>query len=139
VACCRNKLLGKTHVPVELPLLVFQVDPRATLYASLDSVDANEYSVSFSHDTACQSHACFAGYVSGEVASGDIDTSNSVVVEPVRLANGAHAIIVSKRCGADCEPPSITWDQGQFRYSVSLHTGHHIALIAMANSMATYK
>lgn len=133
------QLVEKTQVPVKLPFLVVKFEQTERLYASLGSVGKGHYYVSFAHEKLCPVQVCLAGYVSGEVATGSIDTSFSVLVKAVTLANGAHAIIVQQRCGAGCNPPSITWDYREVRYAVSLFTRDEQGLIAMANSMTTYK
>jgi len=130
-------LHGHTNVPLRLPRLVLLYDPTQQLYARANTVDANHYQVVLSYAPDCSAQACYAGSVLGEMASGGIDTSDSISVRNVTLKHKAQATIVTPRCGASCEPPSITWDEGPFRYSISLGASDDM-LIDMANSMTAY-
>lgn len=119
-------LQAKSGVPLRLPLIVGGAYDAA-LYAEIDRVSRTRYVVRIGQN--CERGYCPYGTVSGTKISSKAGRPNGNVVE---LAGGLTGYVTD---GSKTLKNSIlTWDQGQYRYAVTIYAAEQAAIIKVANS-----
>jgi hypothetical protein len=128
-----------TQVPVRLPYELLNADTTTTLYALIGSASSASYTVTITTDPACSAHACRYGDISGSLDTSPVDTSTALIVDTVTLADGSSALAISPKCFASCLSPYLVWNEGQYRYYLSMDVANFPQdLVSMANSMNIY-
>jgi hypothetical protein len=119
-------LRAGTSVKLRLPAVVGEAYDAA-LYAEVASVNRTRYVVRIGQH--CERGYCPYGVVSGMKISGRRPRPHGSVVE---LTGGINARIIdgSKRL----KNSKITWEQGRYRYEISIYAAEPAVLIKIANS-----
>lgn len=119
-------LQAKTQVPLRLPsVLAGEYD--VALYSKVHAVGPTHYLVRIGQN--CERSYCPYGAVSGRKISTRTNRPRGGVVE---LAGGVRGYFIdgSKRL----TDSTITWDEGEYRYTISIYAAEPTALINIANS-----
>jgi len=121
-----ESLKAKTSVPLRLPLVVGG-EYDAALYTDLGWVGSTRYVVRIGQN--CERSYCPYGTVSGAKISGRAGRPSGKVIE---LAGGVKGYFVD---GSKSSKNSIiTWDEGQYRYAITLSAADEAAISKVANS-----
>jgi hypothetical protein len=121
-----NPLQSTTRVPLRLPVIVGG-DYDAALYARVGSVSRDRYLVRIGQN--CERSYCPYGRVSGT------KLSNSKMRPRGRAVELSGAITGYLTDGSRRSKDStITWDQGAYRYSISVYAKEPEVLIRIVNS-----
>ncbi|MDT4969514.1 MAG: hypothetical protein QOJ64_4251 [Acidobacteriota bacterium] len=122
-------LQSKTRVPLRLPAIMGG-DYDAALYARVGSVSRDHYLVRIGQN--CERSYCPYGRVSGT------KLSNSKMRPHGRAVELSGAITGYLTDGSrKLKDSTITWDQGAYRYSISVYAKEPEAMIRIANSALT--
>ena len=125
------QLLQKTRVPLRLPQYVPYTDEKG-LYAILEVAQPDAYSIQLAWAKDCEGgNACHVGYIGGSKTRSQPGDRPEV---PVSLTGGIKGSFVGFDCGAHCDDASISWNEGEFYYEISLKAGDKETLIRMVNT-----
>ncbi|HEX8843718.1 MAG TPA: hypothetical protein VF791_03690 [Pyrinomonadaceae bacterium] len=119
-------LRAKTTVPLRLPHVVGG-DYDAVLYTEVEWVGRTRYVVRIGQQ--CERSYCPYGTVSGAVRSGRESRPRGKAVE---LVGGIMGYITDG--SKSLKDSTITWDQGEYRYTITIYAAEPAALIRVANS-----
>jgi hypothetical protein len=119
-------LQAGTSVPLRLPLVVGDASEEA-LYAEVVGVSRTRYAVRIGQ--YCERSYCPYGRVSGTKISGRTLHPRGRVVE---LTGGITAYLIDGT--KTLKDSKITWEQGQYRYEISIYAAKPAILIKVANS-----
>lgn len=132
-----STLQSKTKVPVLLPSFIPQTGPGTPVY--IETIAHRSYyeiHLAYAQDYQ-QSTACNLGNIKGELTSGVIIAPDERELPPqiITLKSGTKAYFFDATCGASCSNSDLIWDQGGYRYTVSIKAAKLKSLVDMANSM----
>jgi hypothetical protein len=121
-----ESLRTKTSVPLRLPLVVAD-EYDAALYAEVGWASPARYVIKIGQN--CERSYCPFGTVSGMKVSEQTAQPKGNVV---KLSGGITGYLTdgSKRS----KDTVITWDEGQYRYAITLYAAEPAAIIKVANS-----
>jgi hypothetical protein len=124
----------KTGLKIALPTVFDGVD-ASQLYAYVEKADKSGYFLEIGYTPDCNgATACRYGSLAGEpVTPGQKPLSGTKVT----LANGLTGYFTDASCGASCGDSTLTWQQGNVRYTVGSKAGLQAALVKIANSAIT--
>lgn len=123
-------LQAKTSVPLRLPLVVGD-EYDAALYAEVVWVSRTRYVVRIGQN--CERSYCPYGTVSGMMISRRTERPLGKAVE---LADGSTGYITDG--SKTLKDSVITWDQGQYRYTIAIYAAEPSVLIKIANSALSF-
>ena len=101
-------------------------EKRRTVYASvLADADSFELDLCFSRQT------CHSAYFYAEISAEKITprSEEPAYDRKLKLAKGITGYFSQSSCGASCAPESITWDEGEYRYTVFLEVSGNVNTI----------
>jgi hypothetical protein len=131
---CANPIFGPvlaslqagTNVPLRLPSVVGG-EYDATLYADVSWIGSTRYVVRIGQH--CERSYCPYGAVSGMKITEQASRPRGKVVE---LAGGVKGYLTDGSKALNNS--TITWDEGQYRYSIAIYAAEPEALIKVVNS-----
>jgi hypothetical protein len=123
------QLQTKTKVPLRLPAILAD-DYDAALYAEVGAISPTRYVVRIGQN--CERGYCAYGKVSGTKISRRTGRPNG---RSIKLAGGVMGRLIdgSKRLTDSI----LTWDEGGYRYAISIYASEPTALIRIVNSALT--
>jgi hypothetical protein len=147
--------LKKQKVPVKLPTYIpvlgkqFGNAANQPIYATISGQTKPGYSIVLGYSQGCSGgNACRYGTVTGQPKPRQsIEKTYAFIrdpqfkgrkspeaMAPVRLASGLQGWFIPWTCGVNCADAEVVWDQGAYRYLVSVKQGDKASLVQMANS-----
>lgn len=124
--------LQKTKVPLRLPTYLAIEEETTPLYAIVEKVTSNRYTIQLAFDPDCEGGgACSFGSLTGENAKRKIPVLKG---NQVNLSEDITGYFKDAKCGSSCSDSTLTWEQEGFRYTVGLKAGKKETLIKIANS-----
>jgi len=121
-----ESLKSKTSVPLRLPLVVGG-DYDAALYADVGWVGNARYVVRIGQQ--CERSYCPYGTVSGAKIS---ERAGRPAGKAVELSGGVTGYLADG--SKTSKNSTITWDEEQYRYSITIYAAEPSALVKVANS-----
>ncbi len=130
--------LRRTRVPLCLLSDVGVMSPGLHIYATIlsgpgiNAVTPTSYEIELGYTPNCNSAtACRLGTLQGTLVALGAPRPTG---RALRLAEGLTGYYTPFACGASCGDATITWDQGDARYTVGLKAGQEPVVARMADS-----
>ena len=127
--------LKATKVPVLLPgdtNREGELGKAESPYASIEDISSSRYEVELGYGPDCNGGgACHIGTITGEKLT---PKSPKLKGKKIKLATGQTAYFVDATCGANCSDSTLSWDLGNFRYTVAMKAEKPEILTRIANS-----
>ncbi|MBN9392052.1 MAG: hypothetical protein J0I20_28705 [Chloroflexi bacterium] len=124
-------LKDQSFIQVLLPTAIEGAEP-AKLYSSIQQLDSTIYVIRVEYTPDCNgANACDFGTLTGQLAVAD---TTPLTGTKVALANGRTGYYQDAPCGASCGEATITWEQGQVRYTFGSKATGQDGLVKMVNS-----
>ncbi|MEB3308856.1 MAG: hypothetical protein VKJ02_01335 [Snowella sp.] len=129
-------LKAKTRVPLRLPSYIPDADDSLPLYAVIETANSSSYSLILGYTPDCGGgNACRLGSLSGEF----IKKKQPLTGKRVKLMHNRTGYFTEATCGANCSDSTLTWQEGNYRYTVGIKVGDIQSLTKMANSTVLVK
>jgi hypothetical protein len=121
-----ESLKAKTSVPLRLPLVVAD-EYDAALYAEVGWASPARYVIKIGQN--CERSYCPFGTVSGmKVSEQTVRPKGSVV----KLSGGLTGYLTDG--SRKSKDSVITWDEGEYRYAITLYAAEPVNIVKVANS-----
>ncbi len=130
-------LKTKTKVPLRLPSDIPDVDDSLPLYAVIETANSSSYSLILGYTPDCGGgNACRLGSLSGEAIG---NKRQPLTGKRVKLTQNRTGYFIEATCGANCSDSILTWQEGNYRYTVGIKAGDLKSLTKMANSTVSVR
>lgn len=127
-----SQLQQKTKVPLKLPNDWAAEEESNPLYAILEKAEPNSYEIQVAFTPDCGGGtACHYGSLFGKQKS---LSDKKLKGTPVKLANGKEGYFQDAVCKANCSDSTLTWDEGNYRYTITFKAGSVRTLTRIVNS-----
>jgi len=124
-------LKSRTQVAILLPTVIPDIE-TSQIYATLSSANATSYQIEIGFSADCNgATVCRVGSVLAETVKPNSPPNKG---SSVALANGTSGYFVDFACGASCSDSTLTWNQANVRYTVTMKAAKIETLVKMANS-----
>lgn len=125
-------LKTKTKVPLRFPSYIPDADDSLPLYAVIETANSSSYSLILGYTPDCGGgNACRLGSLSGELIK---NKKQRLTGKRVKLTQNRIGYFTDATCGANCSDSTLTWQEGNYRYTVGIKVGDIKSLTKMANS-----
>ncbi len=124
-------LKQKTPLQIILPTSI-EIPASLKLYAYIEKADPSSYFIELDFAPDCKgSTACRYGSLAGEVVGLNPQPLKG---QKIPLVGGVTGYFTEATCGASCGDATLSWEQGNIRYTVGSKAAKLDTLVKIANS-----
>jgi hypothetical protein len=121
-------LKGRTQVAILLPTVTYTGSDN---YVKINTANATGYQIEISEYPNCKEASCRVGNVSAETITPNSPPNKG---QKVTLVNGTTGYFVELACEVNCSDSTLTWNQGNVRYTITLRNVKMGDMVTAVNS-----